>query len=45
MKAGRVRELAGPLGTRRKMERHVQAEPRTPDWILPPAESCSGLLG
>ena len=27
--AGRVWEVAGPLGTRRKVERHVKGEPRT----------------
>jgi hypothetical protein len=45
LKALRVRGLAGPLGTRRKMERHVKAEPRTPDWILSPAELCSACSG
>ena len=30
--AGRVWEVAGPLGTRRKVERHVKEEPRTRDW-------------
>src|SRR5207244_10658094 len=40
--AGRVWEVAGPLGTRRKAERHVKGEPRTPDSTLPPAEFCSG---
>ena len=36
--AGYMWEPAGPLGTRRKLERHVKAEPRSPDWTLPPAE-------
>src|SRR5215208_6951648 len=43
--AGRVWEVAGPLGPRRKVERHVKGEPRTPDWTLPPAELCSGSSG
>jgi 23S rRNA-/tRNA-specific pseudouridylate synthase len=44
MKAGRVRELAGPLGARRKMERHVQAEPST-RLDLATSGVVLGLLG
>jgi hypothetical protein len=44
-KALRVRKFAGPLGTRRKMERHVKAEPRRPDLTLPPAKFCSAYSG
>ncbi|MGB7807015.1 MAG: hypothetical protein WBM72_15590 [Actinomycetota bacterium] len=40
-KTVRVREFAGPLGTRRKMERHVKAKRCTPYLDMSPAQLCS----